>query len=186
MSVALPVKSAPSCMRARAFCSVKLTSPTTDVPLSTPALLVKTTSAPPARVTVPPVIVPPVKRHEPVVPVSASVEPALFRLPVRLIVVAPVRLMPPRFNPLVLNVPPMFNVAPLARLIKPGLVQLPEKLIADVPAPATVPPAALDQLLDEIVSVAPLTALAVPLFVKVLGLTVRFWLARSAAIVPLL
>ena len=62
--------------------------------------------------------------------------PALFRVPVRLIV-PPVRVRPGRFNPVVVNDPPRFSVPPLMA-IPPGLLHEPSS-VRVVPAGAASP-----------------------------------------------
>ena len=98
----------------------------------------KTRSAPPARVIVPLVIVPPFNRIDPLCPFSARVEPVLSRFPLRFIVVVPVRVSLLKPIPAVVNVPPMFKVAPFDNSTLPALDQFPLKLPMP-PASAMLP-----------------------------------------------
>ena len=88
-------------------------------PSSVPPVLVKTSSAPPDSLSVPPSIVPPARFQEPVVAFRASVVPVSSSVPVRF-TVPPVRLNVPR--PASVNRPPRFTVEFVA-LIVPALLQ---------------------------------------------------------------
>ena len=205
LSVALPVKSAPSWSRTRALSSARLTLPTTLTASSTPPLLVNARSAPPAHVTVPPVIVPPARRHVPVVAVSGSVAPVLSRLPVRF-TVPPLRAkfgrlipavvnVPPRFSvelvtfivPAFAHVPPVVTVAPLAVIVRPAaFVQLAAVRLTVPPGIAVMLPLFVNVVPPPTVSVAPFAASSAPLLTKIVGSTLTVPPEMSAAIVPLL
>src|SRR5438034_8332311 len=115
-NVALPVKSAPLRISTRPLLSEKATSPGIETPLRAPPLLVKSRSAPPLRVMLPPVMDPPASLQEPVVGVSASVLELLFGAPVGF-TVPPERTKWARFTPPVVNVPPKFKVEALRLIV---------------------------------------------------------------------
>jgi len=121
LRVALPVKSAPFWSLRRAAGSVKVISPTMLVPFRMPAEEVKIRSAPPERVMLPPLIVPPTSRHDPLAALRSKVVPVLLSTPVRL-TVPPERTMLPA--PPVENVPPRVSVE-FVELIVPPFAQFP-------------------------------------------------------------
>ena len=79
-----------------------------------------TSSAPPASVTMPPLMVPPTRFHEPVVVVKARVVPVLFSVPV-MFTVPPVRVNEP--SAARVKLPPRLTVL-LVAVIVPSLDQV--------------------------------------------------------------
>ena len=123
--------------------------------------------APPLALTVPPEIVPPTRRSEPVVAVRASVAVELSSVPVRL-VVPPVLVSVPRLA--VTNVPPRFIV--------PVLNTESVALLSQLPASDTVPALA---------SIKPLLVQFVPCTItELLVLSARIvpWLSSPSAALP--
>src|SRR5882757_4492740 len=119
-------------------------------------------AAPSANTTVPPLIVPPAKFHEPVTAFNVSVVPVLVTVPVRF-TTPPARVIVP--IPAALKLPARLTV--LAALLSMCSVPLLLQLLASVRTP-------------------PLTASIVPVLVKLLPVTLMDWPATLAVIVPLL
>ena len=130
------------------------------VPFRMPDDEVKIRSAPPERVMLPPLIVPPNSRHEPLAAFRTSVVPVLLSVPLRFTVPPERTMLPAR---LIENVPPSVNVE-FVELMVPALDQFPPR-VNDPPLTAMRPAAVLVQFVlvmfteDDV----PLT---VPLLVK--------------------
>src|SRR5262249_57016002 len=80
-------------------------------PIRVPPSPVAIRALPPVDATVPPLIVPPARFHEPVVSLSSSVPPVLFKVPARL-TVPPLRLKVP--NDVGVKTPPSVIVLPVS------------------------------------------------------------------------
>ena len=174
------MKVVPPAICVRALVTLKFKSPFTVTPVRRlPLADAMIRVCPPAKPSVPPLIVPPLSVHEPVLLSSVSVC-AVFRMVPVMFTVPPVLLHVP-MPPVTLKVPPKFTVAALT-LTVPALVQGFVGAIVRMPPDfaSSVPLALLVKLAAAIVIVRPLTWLEIsPLFASVIA-PPKFWLSPMA------